>query len=113
MWIGVKMINARSVERADATNDPMNFVAFFQQQISQIAPVLAGDAGDQRPFHLGKYCRTFDSLAPARSPLSVRPSMSLGARRLHSLNCQCKKINPASDADPLQRVFWRRHHDPR
>src|SRR6266550_2510345 len=99
------MVNARSVERAGASDDPVDFVAFFQQQISQITSVLAGNAGDQRPFHLGKYCRAFDSLAPARSPLSGRPSMSLGARRLHSLKRQCKKINPASDTDALQRVF--------
>ena len=49
--IGVEMINARSVERAGAANDPVDFVAFLQQQISQITSVLAGDAGDQCPFH--------------------------------------------------------------
>jgi hypothetical protein len=57
--IGVEMINARSVEGARAANDPVDFVAFLQQQISQITSVLAGDARDQRPFHLGKYCRAF------------------------------------------------------
>src|SRR6266576_4474325 len=49
--IGVEMIDARSVERAGAANDPVDFVAFLQQQISQITSVLASDAGDQRPFH--------------------------------------------------------------
>ena len=44
--IGVEMIDARSVECAGATNDPVDFVAFLQQQISQITSVLASDAGD-------------------------------------------------------------------
>jgi hypothetical protein len=30
----------------------VDFVAFLQQQISQIASVLTSDAGDQCPFHL-------------------------------------------------------------
>src|SRR5262249_25706517 len=55
--ISVEMINAGSVERARASNDPVDFVTFLQQQISQITSVLPGDAGDQRPFHLVKYCR--------------------------------------------------------
>ena len=46
VWIGIKMIDARSVERAGAANDAVDFVAFLQQQISQITSVLAGDAGD-------------------------------------------------------------------
>ena len=60
--IGVEMIDARGVERAGATNDPVDFVAFLQQQIGQITSVLAGDAGDQRPFHwasiVGRFCET-------------------------------------------------------
>jgi hypothetical protein len=35
------------------------FVAFFKQQISQITSVLSGDAGDQRPSHLGNNSRAF------------------------------------------------------
>jgi hypothetical protein len=46
----------------------MDLVAFLQQQIGQITTVLAGNAGNQRPLHLGNNCRAFDSLAPARSP---------------------------------------------
>ena len=44
--IGVKMIDARSVERAGASDDPVDFVAFLQQQISQVTSVLPGDTGD-------------------------------------------------------------------
>ena len=50
--VSVKMIDARSVECAGPANDPVDFVAFLKQQISQIASVLAGDAGDECPLHL-------------------------------------------------------------
>src|SRR5882724_7988930 len=53
VWISVKMINSRGVKRAGAANNPVDFVAFLKQQISQITSVLAGDAGDERRFHLG------------------------------------------------------------
>jgi hypothetical protein len=49
--VGVKMIDARSVERARAADDAMNFVAFLDQQIGQVAAVLARDARDERFFH--------------------------------------------------------------
>ena len=51
MRIGIKMVNSRSVERARATNDPMNFISFFKKKIGEITSVLSGDAGDQRLFH--------------------------------------------------------------
>ena len=57
--IGVKMIDPRSVERAGAANDAVNFVPFLQQQIGQITSVLAGNAGNERPLHLGNNCRAF------------------------------------------------------
>ena len=59
VWISVKMINSRGVKRAGAANNPVDFVAFLKQQISQITSVLAGDAGDERRFHLGNNCRAF------------------------------------------------------
>jgi hypothetical protein len=37
----------------------VDFVAFLQQQISEVTSVLASDTGDQRPFHFGKYSRGF------------------------------------------------------
>jgi len=40
------MINARSVERACASDDSVDFVVFLKQQISQVTSVLAGNAGD-------------------------------------------------------------------
>ena len=49
--VGVKMIDARCVESARAANYAVNFVAFLDQQIGQIAAVLAGDARDERFFH--------------------------------------------------------------
>jgi hypothetical protein len=51
VWIGIEMINARRVERAGASNDPVDFVAFLKQQIRQITSVLARNAGDQCLFH--------------------------------------------------------------
>jgi hypothetical protein len=57
--IGVEMIDTRRVKRAGASNDPVDFVVFLEQQIRQITSVLARDARDQRPLHLGKYCRAF------------------------------------------------------
>ena len=49
--IGIKMINAGSVEGAGAANNAMDFVTLLQQQIGQITSILTGDAGDERPFH--------------------------------------------------------------
>ncbi len=49
--VGVEMIDARSVKRARAPDDPVDFVAFLEQQIGQVAAVLAGDARDERFFH--------------------------------------------------------------
>ena len=59
MRIGVKMIDARSVEGARAPDDPVHFVAFPEQEIGKITSVLAGDAGDQRFFHERNNCRAF------------------------------------------------------
>ncbi len=50
--VGVEMIDARSVKRARAADDAVDFVALFEQQIGQIAAVLAGDARDERFFHV-------------------------------------------------------------
>ena len=47
MRIGIKVIDARRVERAGAPNDAVNFVAFFEEQISEVAAILPGDPGDQ------------------------------------------------------------------
>ena len=51
MWIGIKMIDTRGVECARATNDPMDFVAFLEQQIGEITAILSGNAGNERLLH--------------------------------------------------------------
>ena len=45
------MIDARSVKRARATNDAVDFVAVFEQQIGEITSVLTGNPRDKRLFH--------------------------------------------------------------
>src|SRR5262249_28065776 len=37
--------------RARPANDPMHLVALLEQQVRQMAAILAGDAGDQRLLH--------------------------------------------------------------
>ena len=86
--IGIKMIDARSVERAGAANDPVDFVALLQQQIGQITTVLAGDAGDECFFHVQR-------LALAR----------IGERRKQ---LQAPKLRCYSST-----LLRRRHHDSR
>jgi hypothetical protein len=49
--ISIKMVDARSVKRTGTADDPVNFVALLKQQIGQITPVLAGNAGDKHSFH--------------------------------------------------------------
>ncbi len=49
--IGVKMIDARGVEGARAPDDAVDFVAFLEQQISEVAAILPGDPGDQCSLH--------------------------------------------------------------
>ncbi len=46
----VEMVDPGGVERGGAPLDPVHLVALGQQQLGQIGPVLAGDAGDQRHF---------------------------------------------------------------
>ena len=46
MRIGIKVIDARRVERAGAANDAVDFVTFFEEEISEVAAILPGDPGD-------------------------------------------------------------------
>ena len=57
--IGVKMIDPRRVKRARAANDPVDFVAFFQQKICEITSVLTSNPGDEGFFHERDNCRAF------------------------------------------------------
>jgi hypothetical protein len=44
--------NPLKIFRARAADHPMYVVAFLEEEFSQVRPVLAGYAGDQRPpFH--------------------------------------------------------------
>ena len=51
--IGVKMIDPRSVEGAGASDDAMDFVAFLEEQVREVAAVLPGDSCDEGFCHLG------------------------------------------------------------
>jgi len=48
------MIDSRGVERAGATDDPVNFVTLFEQELGEITSVLTSNAGDERLFHFGR-----------------------------------------------------------
>ena len=50
--IGIKVVDARGVECARTSNDPVHFVAFLQQQVGQITAILPGDAGNERLLHV-------------------------------------------------------------
>ena len=52
----VEVIDPLGIEGGRAADQPMDFVAFFDQQLGQIRAVLAGDASDERRLrHSGKY----------------------------------------------------------
>src|SRR5437868_3577137 len=77
--IRIEMIDARRVERARAPDDPVDFVAFFEQQIGKIASVLPRDSGDERACH---FVPTINDASTARwaainSPMPFRPSVNI------------------------------------
>ena len=43
----IQMIDTIGIEQRRASFDTVNFVAFFEQELSQIRAVLSGDAGDE------------------------------------------------------------------
>ena len=43
----VQMINAFGIERRGSALQTMDFIAFGEQEFSQIGTILSGDAGDQ------------------------------------------------------------------
>jgi hypothetical protein len=49
--IGVKMIDAGSIEGAGPANNAVDFIALLQQQFGKITSVLTGDTSDQGAFH--------------------------------------------------------------
>jgi hypothetical protein len=52
MGILVDGVDAPCVERARASDDPIDLVAFLEKKFGQIRPVLAGNAGEQRFLHV-------------------------------------------------------------
>ena len=50
MWVLVDVIYPLRIERACAALDAVHDIAFLKQKFSEIAAVLAGDAGDECGF---------------------------------------------------------------
>ena len=51
MWIFIDRLEPLGVERRRPSNQPVNFIAFAEQKLSQIRAVLASNAGDEGFFH--------------------------------------------------------------
>src|SRR4030095_2799240 len=73
--IFIEMINARCVERTRPANNAMYLVAFLEQQVCEIASVLAGDAGDECFLHAGA--------AVKQEPVSRKRKIRSETRMLH------------------------------
>ena len=48
VWILIQMVDAVGVEKRAASLDAVDDVAFLQQELGKICPILPGNAGDQR-----------------------------------------------------------------
>ena len=46
----IQVINPVGIEKGRPALDTVHFIAFFQQQFSQVCPVLACDSCNQRAF---------------------------------------------------------------
>lgn len=46
VWITVEMVDSLGVECRSSTNDAVNFISLFQQEVGQMRTILACDAGD-------------------------------------------------------------------
>jgi hypothetical protein len=66
----IDVIDALRVKRARASDDPVHFISFGQQQFREVRSVLPGNARDQCAFHE----RSFLSLA---FPKSVEPRLNI------------------------------------
>ena len=82
MGVLIKVIDTACVEAAGAALNPVHHITFLQQQLRQIAAVLAGDPSDQRnsPAAInGFWTETHGSSplkdgSPARMPMSRKPT---------------------------------------
>ncbi|MNF07170.1 hypothetical protein D3C80_2072920 [compost metagenome] len=54
----VQMIDARGIEQRSTPLDAVDLIALGQQELRQIGPVLAGNAGNQCPFWHGCILKT-------------------------------------------------------
>jgi len=52
MGIGVDMVYSPRVKGACPTDEAMHLVAFGEEELGQIRPVLSRNAGDQCAFHV-------------------------------------------------------------
>jgi hypothetical protein len=51
MRIPVKVVDPAGVEGRGAADHPVHFITFFEQQLSEIRTILAGNAGNEGFFH--------------------------------------------------------------
>jgi hypothetical protein len=51
MPIHIQMIDPVSIETGSPAFDAVDFVSFFEEQLSQVRSVLPGDSGDECFFH--------------------------------------------------------------
>ncbi|KAG0753743.1 hypothetical protein G6F22_021323 [Rhizopus arrhizus] len=54
----VQVVDARGVEQRSAPLDAVDLIALGQQELRQVGPVLAGNAGNQCPFWHGCILKT-------------------------------------------------------
>ena len=49
-FLAPQVLDARAEQVTGSPHDAVNHVAFFEQQLRQIRPILTGNTGDQRNF---------------------------------------------------------------
>ncbi len=79
------MVDARRIEGAGAPDDPVDFIALFQEQIREITPVLASNSSDQRFLHF---------VIP-----ESRNCGTEGSRNTNILSFKAKPRNPVAQLD--------------
>ena len=92
------MLDAPVVRRARAADHAEHLVALLEQQLGEVRPVLAGDAGDERAFGHGDSL-TFSAKTARLYDDAISRSGS-GARRNGSMETTSRSSAPASPASP-------------
>jgi hypothetical protein len=62
MGVLIDMINSIGVEGAGPADNSMDFITFTEEQLGQVATVLASNPGYQSAFHLNLACLRFGQL---------------------------------------------------